>query len=225
MCQEHGVGFFDGRCGGRARRLCDARSLNLPAFCSHHYVFFVFFFLSRVFNWPARSKCWWPWFVLGFLWQLCVRWANVALYFFVCRDAKNMGREGVGAVLLLWWTKLGRKQTDFVYRSRYWGKKARPATVFSLLTKHLYSILFRSKRWIWIWCLGKSSRPRWWRWRWLQRCVWIWIFGWASLTVLQHSSVSLSGVRTKKILGKKQLRWSAWVGGGLCQRGILFVFI
>lgn len=43
VCQEYGVGFFDGRCGGRVLRLCDVQSPNLPAFGSHQYVFVVVF--------------------------------------------------------------------------------------------------------------------------------------------------------------------------------------
>lgn len=117
--QEYVVGFSGGRYGVCTVRLCD----TLASFLFSSVCFCCCFFLSRVFNWPARSKCWWPWFVLGFLRQLCVWWANVTLYFFVCRDFQNMQHVGVGAVLFLWWRKLGRKQTDFIYRSRYWKKK------------------------------------------------------------------------------------------------------
>lgn len=50
----------------------DTWSAKLASFLFSSVCFCCCFFLSRVFNWPARSKCWWPWFVLGFLWKLCV---------------------------------------------------------------------------------------------------------------------------------------------------------
>lgn len=116
------MGFFAGRCGGRVLRLCDVRSPNLPAFCSHHYVFVVVFsspeYLTDL---QGRSVddpgLYWDFYGSSVCGEQMLPF--ISLY------AETLKTWGVGAALLWWWRKLGRKETDFVYRSRYWGKKSK----------------------------------------------------------------------------------------------------
>lgn len=123
MCVRiYGVGFFDGGC---RVRLYDTWSAKLASFLFSSLRFCCCFSLSRVFNWPARSKRWWPWFVLGFLWQLCVRWANVTLYFFVCGDFQNMWHVGVGGCFVFMVEEAGKEANWFYLQITLLEEKAK----------------------------------------------------------------------------------------------------
>lgn len=94
--------------------------LNLPAFCSHQYVYVVVFsspeYLTDL---QGRSVddpgLYWDFYGSSVCGEQMLPF--ISLY---AETLKTWGTWGWGgAVLLLRWRKLGRKQTDFVYRSRY----------------------------------------------------------------------------------------------------------
>lgn len=115
------------RCGifwWKVLSLCDApQSPDLPAFCSHQYVFVVVFsspeYLTDL---QGRSVddpgLYWDFYGSSVCGEQMLPF--ISLY---AETLKTWGTWGLGTVLFLWWRKLGRKQTDFVCRSRYWGEK------------------------------------------------------------------------------------------------------
>lgn len=97
--------------------------LNLPAFCSHQCVFVVVFSSPEYLTDLQGRSVDDPGLYWDFYGSSVCGEQMLPFFFSACGDFQNTQHVGAGAGLFLRWRKLGRKQTDFIYRLYYWKKK------------------------------------------------------------------------------------------------------